>query len=1259
MTLTNSDVVDGTITQSEMGYTKAVFKLKKGVTVSDDERIEITEEYTSLTSTTSAKIFDGFVTDITLTDVKDITTVSKQDEVERIQPVGTYEGLTGVYLSDMINRYKDYLQLNSYGPTTWDGYFDAPYNFSSQTGKTGTDIAFVDLESGTSCSINNTIDDTFGEVGSLHNKVLQFTFDNGADNVVHKFSVPDQNSGTVEFWFLTTDVSDGINFYIIDKDENILCMFYINTDSKIWHNGAGGSAIKFSDNVVTDSTWYRAKMIWNGDNTWDLHIFKNDLTPLDTAKTGIAYWNDDINANKFWMDALTSNSCTIFIDAYGESWDNNYDVDDNASEIIYNLPATSNTTFKQLSGGQSLQSLLTEGAITEQDIWAIAPDGDIRWHDGSDSSGVTLDGTQKVWDVSAKIQVKRINRVVLKGAGGLESIKNNASRQSSSGQIIIYKDYRADITNQADLDKMAQSLLNVQKDPPLTLQLSMQWEAKGWIQVGETIHIDANSYKYNKSSSYIPAGDYRIHTITYHMANGIYNYIELDLQDGLHYIEQKDKENIEQNTHNANQAYGGTIITGSGGSGSSGIGSIVEDLSPQLGGDLDLNGKNIVFPTTPNISDCLDEDNMSSNSATKLATQQSIKAYADLMLPLVGGQMSGNITMAGSETVDDKDVSTLGTDAEAHAYVEANALTMENDIAMGTNKITGLGAPSSNGEALRYENISNEVYDPDGWEGDTTIAPSKQQVKDVFVSLTGATIYMGTYTPGDAYPATGIGYWYLCDTDGYTAAPGGEDNTPARWYEVGDWIIWNEVETRWDILRNTFGDNVITVAPGDDIQVAIDEIEAVGEGIVFLAPGTHILTATLTINNVNVDIVVKGAREGTTIDCAGDRSAFIITNVSSCTLQDFVIDARDTTNLPRYIIQVNEANDNKVVVENIRVLGDGVSQLAIRIDSDNCEVLTCIVDSCLYGIDIQGSTTLIRDNIMNSGGVQWVMRVSGNLNTVIGNHISPGANSDGMSCDGDYNVISSNIFNDGDDGLYLPGGANNTIIGNHFYNQGSDGIEFLNGDNNLITGNYFFSAGAFGIEIDGATDNTKIGMNHFLNNVGGEINNGGTNTILFGDNTAYGAGWNGDLGTPTKNAVYDKVNAMISNAVYGVGWNAVTTIAGSKNAIWDALPRIKTGSYTGNGALSKLVTVGNGLTVEWLVITRYTGVDSDGEQFWFKAGNDSNWAYGFASNAGYIRDNRINAMGNSYFYVDDDGANEAPNKSGDVYHYVAFCQNTM
>lgn len=62
---------------------------------------------------------------------------------------------------------------------------------------------------------------------------------------------------------------------------------------------------------------------------------------------------------------------------------------------------------------------------------------------------------------------------------------------------------------------------------------------------------------------------------------------------------------------------------------SGGMSDLVDDLTPELGGDLSLNGHNIDFPTTANISDCLDEDDMTSDSPTMLATQQSIKAYVD------------------------------------------------------------------------------------------------------------------------------------------------------------------------------------------------------------------------------------------------------------------------------------------------------------------------------------------------------------------------------------------------------------------------------------------------------------------------------------------------------------------------------------------------------------------------------------------------------------------------------------------------------
>ncbi|KKK95146.1 hypothetical protein LCGC14_2675740, partial [marine sediment metagenome] len=213
--------------------------------------------------------------------------------------------------------------------------------------------------------------------------------------------------------------------------------------------------------------------------------------------------------------------------------------------------------------------------------------------------------------------------------------------------------------------------------------------------------------------------------------------------------------------------------------------------------------------------------------------------------------------------------------------VRITEIDTDTNLAGGNTKVPTDAAAKAYSDAK----ISNAVYDGDNWNNITTIGASKDAIRDVVETLATALTYKGTWTP-NGYPADPVvGDYYIVDTDGYKAA---DAPTPERWYEVGDWILWNG--TTWDQLRNSFGDNVIAVAPGDDIQVAIDEIESVGNGVIFLMPGTHVLTATLTVNNVNVDIVIEGAGDSAVIDINGDRTAFNITNVKSCTFKNFKVD---------------------------------------------------------------------------------------------------------------------------------------------------------------------------------------------------------------------------------------------------------------------------------------------------------------------------------------------------------------------------------
>ncbi|HEC66639.1 MAG TPA: hypothetical protein ENI23_15290, partial [bacterium] len=73
-------------------------------------------------------------------------------------------------------------------------------------------------------------------------------------------------------------------------------------------------------------------------------------------------------------------------------------------------------------------------------------------------------------------------------------------------------------------------------------------------------------------------------------------------------------------------------------------------------------------------------------------------------IPIAMG--TNSITLGAGQTVDGKDVSGLATAAEAHAYVEANALTLENALAMGANNITNVGIITITTE-IQHEGDSN------------------------------------------------------------------------------------------------------------------------------------------------------------------------------------------------------------------------------------------------------------------------------------------------------------------------------------------------------------------------------------------------------------------------------------------------------------------------------------------------------------------------------------------------------------------------
>jgi hypothetical protein len=90
-----------------------------------------------------------------------------------------------------------------------------------------------------------------------------------------------------------------------------------------------------------------------------------------------------------------------------------------------------------------------------------------------------------------------------------------------------------------------------------------------------------------------------------------------------------------------------------------------------------------------------------------------------------------------------------------------------------------------------------------------------------------------------------------------------------------------------------------------------------------------------------------------------------------------------------------------------------------------------------------------------------------------------------------------------------------------------------------------------------------------------EVDAFGADVTLTGavSDEAYGTGWNGVTSVaPSKNAVYDKIETVVSGSVsdttYASSWNGVTTVAPSKNAVYDVVNDLLTGTVSFSGAKS-------------------------------------------------------------------------------------------
>ena len=1169
VTLTEANIDSGVITQRKEDYAVAEFILNEDTTVEFDQQIQITGEYTSYVNSgvpSTELIFDGIVDDYSFDKRKKITCVSKQDEINRIGPAGYWQGLNTAFADLVIGEHANFI-TTSYAEQTWTGYFNAPYNFSTQGDISHGEIDLVDGY------WHATLLDVVSSV-TTHNKCLRFGSDDAweTSELQHNLVGGARETGSIEWWWYCSTTVGNTNFLV-------------RTD------GISGSAfyIKCVDNYINSNipvsanTWYRIRLDFRCSNA-------DAYDGLNAGQARISVYNASgghLSNSPYLMDiyvAQDSINCwrlrhvkevgkpwvyTSYIDSYGATWQPYYNRNDNATEIKYNLPVSTNVIAADLTGGQTLQSIISEDAIIEQKTWALAPQGDVRMHDGTEDSGITYNTVdqEEYWNCKASRQSKRINKVILKGSPPLIAYAENVTRQGGGTGVIVFKQFAPNITDKDILQIMANSLLEVNKDPPLKIEVSLIDAVHGFIQAGEFITVAANTWLWNDSGDYVPAGTYIIEEIRYYIQDGIYDHIDLILQDVLQFTEDpQTDEKIDKNTQVASQT--DVTVTGSsnGGGGEAntmtnvgdGEGEIYkgkEGLEFQIktlkgGSGITITNNDDDITLAADVADFLENPPIE-NEANKAPTSEWAFDHKANNVTDIKHLTDTQVTALHTEV---HDLATTGPHQNTLPLTDLASGSQGSVIKRGSSDWEEL-TKGTEGYRLRAggvdiawaETISNDSYDGTSWNDVTDVAPSKDAVRDIIDPLTSAVRYSGVWTPGtDMYPEnqeddtngstvgtsvfTSIGHdftsegvlvgdilniregvdlgFYVIDVVGTTTitctddtfgtvssleyqifrAVGGEywicdadGEYDTVWYEVGDWLIWNDTEIQWDRIRNSFGDNIISVAPGDDIQTAIDEIELIGAGTVILLTGTHTLSTTLSINNATVNIWIKGQGDSTIIS-TGDRRGIAIDSSQNCRFSDFKIDASAVTGVSTEIIDCDQTGNGRITMERIHIVGGGDYGFGIYAFSPEVSLYNCYMTDCTYGIYF--FTT--HDSIC------------------MGNEITSSTR-----------------------GIVLSDGEHNAVVGNICSNNTNDGILVAGSDYNSITGNVLFDNGGYGILVsDGG------GYNVFAGNSGDNNTNGfisdvvGTNMIL-GDDTAYNAtSWDGNLGTATKNVIRDKLKSM-------------------------------------------------------------------------------------------------------------------------------------
>ncbi|KKN90787.1 hypothetical protein LCGC14_0223700 [marine sediment metagenome] len=581
----------------------------------------------------------------------------------------------------------------------------------------------------------------------------------------------------------------------------------------------------------------------------------------------------------------------------------------------------------------------------------------------------------------------------------------------------------------------------------------------------------------------------------------------------------------------------------------------------------------------------------------------------------VNTNTENGIELTGSDYTNISGNSCIGNDSstanpQAGMYISTdsnNNSIIGNTIINNNNAGAGIGYGVYIGTATCDENIvrSNNISGNDTQWGDTGtntqieyFCLTEGHIQDAVDSIAGkaGTIIIGEVTiaittgitvdnatakiriigkgqPSILQPTIGITVFtftnayelhleaFYIDMDNYTA-----DTTKAIFNNGANCLR----QTYEDITFEGTADGIAIYNSGDSITVnncyfnnVFNCIYITGSVVAFKITGNEFWT--IRDSSVYIDYGEQGVIANNIADATGGKPVIDVIRGKYISISNNQIITGGSTATNGSSIQITGAvasSDIQIVGNTIRSTNSSgttnsmvyMSGTVSRITISSNVIISYTNSDDSWGIIIEDATvidcTITGNSIYAFGGIKVVnadnMVISGNK--ITGN---TSLKQSGILLEGSIgNAITSNII----DGVSV--------------NFGTDvnGISLTSvSTDNIIANNRILdmaNAGAgdgYGIIIAAGCNNNVISGN-VITSCDTNLSDAGTGTILFGDDTAYGAGWNGDLGTPTKNVIYDQfvatlaaAVALISDTAYAASWDGVTTIAPSKNAVYDKI----------------------------------------------------------------------------------------------------------